>query len=142
MLINCVSPIILGVFIYLCFRPNNVNFIYWINSVGLPGIVTFLKSNFWVYENLLPIWSVDSLTEGLWAYSFFYTINLVWKEKQEAYIFWILTSYIIIILPEILQYYKVVKGTFDGQDLIFLSLGIALSTFIISFKTKKYETTK
>ena len=136
-LINCILPIILGVFIYLCFRPNTLNVFYWINSVGLTGTVTFLRSNLFFYQNLLPSWIVNSLPDGLWAYSFIYAINLVWKEKQYEYWFWILISCIIIILPEILQYYKVVHGTFDVQDLIFLSLGIALSTFIISFKTKK-----
>jgi hypothetical protein len=131
----------MGVFIYLCFRPNTLNVFYWINSVGLSGTVTFLKSSFWVYQNLLPRWIVNSLPDGLWAYSFIYTINLVWKEKQGGYWLWILISSIIIYLSEVLQYYKVLHGTFDVQDLIFLSLGIALSTFIISFKTKKYETT-
>ena len=94
-----------------------------------------------MYQNLLPSWIVNSLPGGLWAYSFIYTINLVWKEKQGGYWLWILLSSIIIYLSEVLQYYKVVHGTFDVQDLIFLSLGIAVSTLIISFKTKKYETT-
>jgi glycopeptide antibiotics resistance protein len=131
----------LGVFIYLCFRPNTLNVFYWINSVGLAGVLTFVRSNLFVYQNLLPNWIVNSLPDGLWAYSFIYTINLVWKEKQGGYWLWILISSIIIYLSEVLQYYKVVHGTFDVQDLIFLSLGIALSTIIISFKTKKYETT-
>ena len=140
-LINCIAPIILGVIIYLCFRPNTLNVFYWINSVGLAGLLTFVRSNLFVYQNLLPSWIVNSLPDGLWAYSFIYTINLVWKEKQGGYWLWILLSSIIIYLSEVLQYYKVVHGTFDVQDLIFLSLGIAVSTLIISFKTKKYETT-
>lgn len=131
----------MGVFIYLCFRPNTVNVFYWINSAGLSRMVTFLKSNFLDCQNLLPKWIVNSLPDGLWAYSFIYTINLVWKEKQGGYWLWILISSIIIYLSEVLQYYKVVHGTFDVHDLIFLSLGIALSTLIILFKTKKYETT-
>jgi hypothetical protein len=129
------------VIIYLCFRPNTLNVFYWINSVGLAGLLTFVRSNLFVYQNLLPSWIVNSLPGGLWAYSFIYTINLVWKEKQGGYWLWILLSSIIIYLSEVLQYYKVVHGTFDVQDLIFLSLGIAVSTLIISFKTKKYETT-
>ncbi len=137
--INCFAPIIIGLSIYLCFRTLRLNVFNWFNAFGLSGLVTFLRCHFGIFQKFLPNWIVNSLPDGLWAYSFIYSINLIWNKRETGYWFWLLTSCVIILIPEILQYFKITNGTFDVLDLILLVMGILLSTIITSSKNNLNE---
>ena len=140
-IINCILPIIIGAFIYLCFRPKTILVFYWVNNTWLSDIITFLRNNLMIFHKHLPDWFINSLPDGLWAYSFIYSINLIWDEKKGWYWFWLINSCIIILLTEVLQFYKIMPGTFDVQDLVFLTLGMVVCRIIIKNKTNKYEKT-
>ncbi len=140
-LVNCIIPILCGTLIYVGYRPTSLNYFSWFSELGLANNLLVVRKNI---SSLWPKpanWIVYSLPDGLWAYSFIFSIKLIWNEKQGGYWIWTFISYMIILLPEILQFNKILPGTYDIQDIALLLLGIILSSIVLSTKKYEYEKT-
>ena len=122
------SEIILGVVflvcgcaIYLLFRSKSLNLYQWCMLLGLSDSIDSLRYS--VQHWNITEWVRYSLPDGLYCAAYILIIDAIWKNDNH------LIKYIIISLvpivtigSEILQYLRLVKGTFDVYDLICYSI--------------------
>ena len=73
------------------------------------------------------------LPDGLWAYALISAILIIWQRK--VHLVWVITSFILFILFEILQYYHIAQGTGDCWDIFTYSI-----FGLIALLTNKYFT--
>lgn len=139
-------PLFLGVTIYFLYRSRDL--FYFKIFTTHPIIYSFvikIRNIAWLYRKHLPLWTVYSLPDGLWLFSFgailllerfFYLLHLT--------IFTII--YIFMIILEFIQKYfgghGTLLGTFDKLDILFFSLGYISIVLISSFLHKKSKKNK
>jgi hypothetical protein len=58
----------------------------------------------------------NEIPDGLWAYSLISVILIIWQRKIKA--FWICATLLFFLLFELLQYFHVINGTGDWQDVV------------------------
>lgn len=120
-------PLFLGIGIYLLYRSKNLFYFKFFSThpVIYEHIIS-LRELAWSYRKHLPLWSVYSLPDGLWLFSFgaallvdrkFYTIHFI--------IFTLI--YIFMVGLEFVQKYfgghGTMLGTFDYLDIVFFTCG-------------------
>lgn len=126
-----------GCLIYLLFRSKSINIYQWCNAFGLSEMIDSLR--FAVSTLVISEWVRFSLPDGLYCASYILIIDAIWKNDYR------LIKYIIISLvplvtinSEILQYFGLVKGTFDMNDLICYTVP-STAYLIYSFYSIKYN---
>ena len=122
------SEIILGVVflmwgcaIYLLFRSKSLNIYQGCMFLGLSDTIDSLR--YAVQHWNITEWVRYSLPDGLYSAAYILIIDAIWKNDNR------LIKFIIILLiptvtisSELLQYFGLVKGTFDMYDLICYSV--------------------
>lgn len=120
--------LMLGCVIYLLFRSKTLNIYQWCSSLGLAKIIDYAR--FCVYDWSLPDFVKYSLPDGLYCAAYILFIDAIWQDNNN-----LIKHIVIAIVPivtistEILQYYGLVKGTFDSYDLLFYSIPIIVYYF-------------
>lgn len=109
--------LVCGCAIYLLFRSKSLNIYQWCVAIGFSDMIDSLR-------NIVQNWNISefvkfSLPDGLYCAAYILIIDAIWYKDQT------ITKYIIISLvplvttsSEVLQYFGLVKGTFDIYDLI------------------------
>lgn len=118
------SEVILGVIflvcgcaIYLLFRSKSLNIYQWCMSLGLSNTIDSLR--YTVQNWHMVAWVRYSLPDGLYCAAYILIIDAIWKNDNRIIKFIIILLVpIITISSELLQYFELVKGTFDVNDLI------------------------
>lgn len=134
-LIIGILMLVCGGFIYLLFRSKSLNIYIWCSVIGLADYIDFMR-------NATREWNVAdfirfSLPDGLYCASYILVMDAIWNERSG-----IIKCLIISIVPiitigsEILQYFGIVKGTFDVYDLICYAIPL-ITYFIIKFIKQK-----
>ena len=121
-------PLIIGGLIYIVFRTERLLMFEWFDTLGLTGIVEYLRTNLQVSSTVLPNWAVYSLPDALWLFSFNYLLLVLWEftlTKQSF--FWLSLSSVIGLFSEIGQLIGVFSGTYDNTDLCFMFFASAVS---------------
>ena len=110
-----------GCAIYLLVRSKNLNIYLWCKMLGLSDTVDSLRHI--VRDWQLSDFTRYSLPDGLYCAAYILMIDAIWRNNNS------LIKYIIIslvplvtIISEVMQYYGLVKGTFDLNDLICYSI--------------------
>jgi len=109
--LHVLLPLIVGIFIYFLFRG--------VPFLGLHSVLNISKNN------ILIVFLLFNLPDGLWLYAFLSVINQIWGESKKG-LFWLITVFILTISSEFLQRLHIIPGTFDWLDIITYSL-----TFLI-----------
>lgn len=140
-------PLFLGIGIYLLYRSRNL--FYFKIFETHPTIYNYIikiRDLAWNYRKHLPLWSVYSLPDGLWLFSFG-AILLI--DRYFYFLHFILFSgiYIFMIILEYIQKYYgghgTMLGTFDKFDILFFTLGyISISIISFIFHKKNHHTVK
>lgn len=73
----------------------------------------------------------------LWSYALTYTLFLVLEPFRKRVIFSAIISTVLGISLELLQYRKVISGTFDILDILFEITAVSLAVVIIKKEKKK-----
>lgn len=123
-----ISEIILGVTflvcggaIYLLFRSKSLNIYQWCVSLGIASIINSLR--YAVHEWHIVEWVRYSLPDGLYCASYILIIDAIWNDDNRLIKFIIISLVpLVTISSELLQYFGLVKGTFDFFDLICYSV--------------------
>lgn len=127
-----------GCAIYLLFRSKSLNIYHWCTSLGLSNMIDALRLK--VYDWNISDFVRYSLPDGLYCAAYILFIDAIWYNDHR------LVKYIIIslvpfvtICSEIMQYFGLVKGTFDIYDLICYTIPptIYLTFVFHSLKTQK-----
>lgn len=127
-LLNCIIPLFLGGMTYILYRETTIYMFEWSKMIGIYQFILDMRLYF---NNFIspPDWFIYSLPNGLWVYSFIYSISLIWMhEKNIIRYFWITLVLILAIGSEIGQGIGFIPGTFDYMD-----LGISIFFGIIPF---------
>ena len=137
-LIHVIIPMIIGGFIYIIFRSDNLLMFSWFESLGLKNSIDSLRSYFSTYR--LPYWLVYGYPDGVWIYSFVSLMLIIWDGiKSNIKFFWIGIAPILGISAELGQYINIVPGTYENLDLFFCLAGSLLPFFLIKVNLKNNQ---
>lgn len=107
-----------GCCIYLLFRSKSLNLYQWCSVLGLSDSIDFMRHA--VQDWNLPHVVRYSLPDGLYCAAYLMMVDAVWyKEKGLVKYFVLSIVPAITITSEVLQYWGLLKGTFDAFDLVF-----------------------
>lgn len=112
-----VSFLVCGCLIYLLFRSKSLNIYQWCSTIGLSDAIDRVRCL--VQQWPIPSFVRYSLPDGLYCAAYILLIDAIWHEGQQDIKYSILTVVpVITISSEVLQYFGLVRGTFDLADLI------------------------
>ena len=110
-----------GCTIYLLFRSKSLNIYHWCAIMGASNIIDTLRYS-------VQDWKVSDIVkycipDGLYCAAYILIIDAIWKNDNH-FIKYIIISLVplVTISSELLQYFGLVKGTFDVYDLICYSV--------------------
>lgn len=133
----CISAslmLLLGIMLYLLYRPQTLLVFKIINAVGLGGIIDNLRLAFSVFQ--FNSFIIHSLPAGLWTASYLMMMYVFTKfHKKKVRLLLALPLPISAIILEFLQLLGWCTGTFDVSDLI--CYVIPLLIFIRSISNEK-----
>jgi hypothetical protein len=132
----------LGAFIYLCFRSRDINVFRWLDGSFLEGPVDQIYRVCYPFKSQFPEWFIYSLPDGLWLFSFYCLMYLLWGEGLfERKTIWVGGLGILLIFFEFCQLFNWMRGTFDQKDLFFYILAsiCIILIFYIPIKIKSNE---
>lgn len=133
--VHCILPLLVGGLIYILFRPTTLRMFNWFENTGLMEAVHAMRR---VSQNFtfLPDWLYYALPDGLWTYSFTSAFILIWGHDSSLK-YWLVVPLSLSLIPEFLQFYGLLPGTFDWNDLFFQFFGFIFSLMFCSYtKTK------
>lgn len=133
--------LVCGCAIYLLFRSKSLNIYQWCSALGLANTIDSLR-------NCVQDWSISefvkfSLPDGLYCAAYILIIDAIWYYDNS-----VTKNIVISLVPfvtissEVLQYFGLVKGTFDLNDLICYTTPPMIYLIYIynSFKLNKLKT--
>jgi|688.fasta_scaffold224167_1 hypothetical protein len=131
--VHCVMPTVFGGMIYVLFRPLSLKMFDWFEFIGLMDSILSMRA---ACENylFLPDWFNYALPDGLWTYAFTSSFILIW-ENSTGLKYWLAIPLFLSLIPEVLQFFNLLTGTFDWNDLLFQLFGFISS--IVYFKVLK-----
>lgn len=127
-----VLPVLVGMIIYLVFRPHNILFNTWLDRMGIEIMpygqrVPLIQ----LPGNPLTNWLRFSLPDGLWIFAFANAVLLVWmdaKMQWRLFIAGVLGAFYIVY--EMGQAFGVFSGTFDLLDIVTCLVALAASMIL------------
>tara|TARA_Y100001970_G_scaffold222042_1_gene272984 strand:+ start:14 stop:448 length:435 start_codon:yes stop_codon:yes gene_type:complete len=119
LILNIISPIIFGFFIYIVYRSNNIIVFDWLYYFDIEMIINSPRvSN--VFHLDIPFWFKYNLPDGLWIYSLINIFLLIWIDNINKYNFYYIYIFVLIAcICEIFQFYNIIPGTYDFVDILF-----------------------
>lgn len=108
--------LVVGCAIYLLFRSKTLNIYVWCKWLGLSDDIDALRLS--VHGWHVPNFIRFSLPDGLYCAAWFFFIDAIWHNEKRfvKYVVIMLVPF-VTISSEILQYFGLVRGTFDAYDL-------------------------
>lgn len=106
-----------GCAIYLLFRSKSLNIYQWCISLRMSNIVDSLRC--FVQDLYVTEWIKYSLPDGLYCAAYILIMDAIWHNDNRIIKYFIMSLVpFVTISSELLQYYGLVKGTFDSYDLM------------------------
>ena len=128
-----IIPLLIGIVIYLLFRPLSIRVFNFFTEKQLSSIIQ-LRIELGTSFKELPSWFINSLPDGLWIFSFTNLLTLIWKDYNALFKKIILLSPLFIaMVHEIIQLFNPKYGTFDVID-IFTYLFFYLIAYFVKIK--------
>jgi hypothetical protein len=137
--IHIVTPIIIGSLIYLLFRPKNILVFDYFKILKIDLLINTFRTSVILVK---PYdWIIFCLPGGLWLYSYTYAVGMSWSnEINKKNLFWYLLPLILSISSEFGQFLKIIRGTFDWQDIGFYTLFTILAVVLLPPKISFLKT--
>lgn len=132
-----------GCAIYLLFRSKSLNIYQWCVSLGLSDMIDSLR--YAVQDWNISAWIKYSLPDGLYCAAYILILDAIWHDDNRLIKFIIISLVpLITISSELLQYFGMVKGTFDIYDFVCYMIPPTIFLFYtyISFMFNKLKTQK
>jgi len=137
--IHVLLPILLGGIIYISFRSKYLVLFSWSDEISISGFVNIIRNQLLPIKNYIPTWVIYSLPDGLWTYSFVSSFIVIWKNDSDKWGYWLLIPFVLSISYELLQYFKILQGTFDIVDFSTCLMASILSILIVEIIPKHHE---
>jgi hypothetical protein len=102
------------------------------------NVILPLIAGIGIYESskvvLLNTYIRNYLPDGLWAYSLVSCLLIIWNRRIKT--FWLVLIFILYVVFEGFQYFKVINGTGDYLDiliyLVFSTIPILINKYFIN----------
>ena len=135
-----VLMLLCGSAIYLLFRSKTLNIYQWCASLGLSGEIDSLR--YAVSDWGLSEFVKFSLPDGLYCAAYILMMDSIWQ-KESGWLKHAVTLVVPLftISTEILQYFGLVKGTFDVNDLLCYSFP-PLIYILFNYNSLKFNNLK
>lgn len=128
-------PLTIGGVLYIAYRPLNLKMFHWFRLIGIEKFILDLREIFSSYTP--PDFFIYNLPYGLWSFSFSSLLILIWKFKLEKGLFlYLIISFSLVIVPELLQYFEKIPGTFDLIDVLTNTVCFFSPIFFLFYKSK------
>ena len=127
-IVIAVGCLLVGLTLYVLFRPTSLRVFHWADSVGLTEVIGTLRT--WVagFNRYLPAWGIYSIPFALWVSSYLFFIQCIWRDSTSlARHVWFWCIPLIAIAAELAQGGYIIPGQFDLGDIIALILATILS---------------
>ncbi len=129
--------LLIGCMIYLFLRPADFLLFDLISKVSYFDFIFIIRMHLIDLSEILPRPVLFSLPNALWTISGILFLEAIWnsknpleiRTKHKHWFFWILFS----IILELGQKSKLIPGTFDFIDLLFLIVGILITLITLHF---------
>ena len=117
--------LVVGCAIYLLFRSKTLYIYIWCKWLGLSGTIDTLRH--FVSGWQVPDFIRFCLPDGLYCAAWFFFIDAIWHDDKRfvKYVVALLVPF-VTIGSEILQYFGLVKGTFDAYDLFCYAIPLGI----------------
>ena len=121
----------IGGLVYLCFRPDYLIMFDWAKILGMEYYLNDLRGYSNSFDVYLPDWTIYSAPNGLWVFSFSMFMLSVWGYNLSSLaISWVLILLGISIVSEMMQFFRIIPGTFDPVDIAAYIIGFLPIWFI------------
>ena len=128
-------PLTIGGVLYIAYRPLKLIMFHWFRLIGIEKFILDLREIFSSYTP--PDFFIYNLPYGLWSFSFSSLLILIWKFKLEKGLFlYLIISFSLVIVPELLQYFEKIPGTFDLIDVLTNTVCFFSPIFFLFYKSK------
>lgn len=129
-----------GCAIYLLFRSKSLNIYHWCKLLGISNEIDYLR--YAVRDWSIISWIRYSLPDGLYCSAYILIIDAIWHDDNHLIKFLIISVIpLVTISSELLQYFELVKGTFDVNDLI-CYMAPPIIYLIYTYKSLKFNKLK
>ena len=119
----------IGGMIYLAYRPMTLLIFDVADFLNLSDCVRHIRQN----NTNMPEWMIYSLPDGLWLLAYMLYIGIVYCFKIERSWMMQLVLPLIAISSEILQFFKLLPGTYDICDILSYLIAMLLGFYYIIF---------
>ena len=120
--------------IYLLIRPKNVIVFQWMECLGLNSVIDSCRSSISSFNFSFPSWMIYSFPDASWVLFGSILILLNWNFQTSN---WLYFFPFLGIGSELLQFFKVIPGTFDKIDIFLLIFASFLPVFILHISNNK-----
>ena len=108
--LTVIFPLLIGGLIYILFRADSLLMFRWFDNLGLGKTIIALRQ-FNHGQFNLPAWTIFSLPDALWIFSFTNFMLITWRDKFSGQsVLWIFIAPTIGVLSEIGQAFHFVRG--------------------------------
>lgn len=140
-----VSKVILGITfltcgcaIYLLFRSKSLNIYQWCLFLGVSEMIDTLR--YAVQDWRIPDIVIFSLPDGLYCAAYILIIDAIWDDNNRHIKFLIISLVpLVTITSELLQYFKLIRGTFDIYDLVCYVIPIIVFIGVQMYKNHRHN---
>ena len=80
--IHVVLPVLIGLFIYILFRPDRIIMFDWFALLGIAESISDLRENS-PSNSKVPSWIIYNLPDGLWVYSLTALMLIIWQDVKD-----------------------------------------------------------
>lgn len=117
-------PLVLGGLIYVIARPTTLLLFRWLETLGLEGAVSALRTATVGLVSCLPDFVVYSAPNGLWSYALCVSGYLRSRNSRAPMDAWVPLAVAASVMPEMAQLVHLLPGTFDPLDLTACVAGV------------------
>lgn len=132
-IIHVTIPLLVGGCIYIFFRSLDIKMFEWFNTIGIIEIILNLRELAQSKINLNS-WVLYSLPDGLWTYSFTSSMIILWRNNDQLGKTFIYLPLMLSVLSELLQYFEIISGTFDLNDLFVVLISFLICNLFLNLK--------
>ena len=126
-----------GCLTYTTIRPRNTLMFRWFENLNIHAIIDDFRENNIINYSELPEWLIYSFPDASWVLFGTCIIAFIWGFRYSNWIFFFPC---VGILSELLQFFRLLPGTFDPIDMILLLIASFFPIFIIHLIKNKTNT--
>jgi hypothetical protein len=126
-----------GCLTYAIIRPRNTLMFNWFEHLNVSTIIGSFRENTIINHIEFPQWLIYSFPDASWVLFGTCIIAFIWGFRYSNWIFFFPC---VGILSELLQFFRLLPGTFDPIDMILLLLASFFPIFIIHLINIKTNT--